>query len=126
MPVYNSKKAYEEAGVGPEDVDVAQVHDAMTFGLITHIEGLGLCPKGEGARFIWEGNTEIGGQMPVNTDGGLNSRGHPLGATGIAMMAELAWQLRGEAGPRQVPNSPKIGIQSNTGLGGNIVHIYKI
>jgi acetyl-CoA acetyltransferase len=125
MAARNATKAYETAGVGPEDVDVAQVHDAMTFGVINHIEALRFCPRGEGARFVWEGRTEIGGDKPVNTDGGLNSRGHPLGATGIAMMAELTWQLRGEAGPRQVPNNPRIGIQCNTGLGGNIVHIYK-
>jgi acetyl-CoA acetyltransferase len=122
--VYNAKKAYEAAGVGPEDIDVTQVHDAMTFGVISHTEALGYFPKGEGARAIWEGRTEIKGDKPVNTDGGLNSRGHPLGATGIAQMAELVWQLRGEAGPRQV-NNPKIGLQSNTGLGGNVVHIYK-
>lgn len=124
MITANAKKAYETAGVGPEDIGVTQVHDAMTFGVISNIEALGYCPKGEGARFIWEGNTEITGKKPVNTDGGLNSRGHPLGATGIAMMAELVWQLRGEAGPRQV-KEPRIGLQSNTGLGGNIVHIYK-
>jgi acetyl-CoA acetyltransferase len=124
MVADNAKKAYEMAGIGPEDIDVTQVHDAMAFGLIAHIEALGYCPKGEGARFVWEGKTEIDGEKPVNTDGGLNSRGHPLAATGIAAMAELVWQLRGEAGPRQVANA-KVALQSQTGLGGNIVHIYK-
>jgi acetyl-CoA C-acetyltransferase len=124
MVARNAQKAYELAGLGPEDIDVTQVHDAMTFGVINTIEALGYCPRGEGARFVWEGRTEINGDKPVNTDGGLNSRGHPLGATGIAMMAELVWQLRGEAGPRQVAN-PEIALQSNTGLGGNVVHIYK-
>jgi acetyl-CoA acetyltransferase len=125
MVAANAKKAYEEmARVGSEDIDVVQVHDAMAFGLIEHIEALGFCLRGEGARFAWEGKTEIGGEKPVNTDGGLNSKGHPLAATGIAAMAELVWQLRGGAGPRQVANA-KMALQSQTGLGGNIVHIYK-
>jgi acetyl-CoA C-acetyltransferase len=124
MVAINSKNAYETAGIGPEDIDVTQVHDAFAYGLIGQVEALGYCPKGEGARFVWEGKTEISGEKPVNTDGGLNSRGHPLGATGIAAMAELVWQLRGEAGPRQVANA-KVALQSTTGLGGNIVHIYK-
>ena len=116
----NAKNAYEMAGIGAKDVDVIQVHDAMTFGVISNIESLGICPEGEGARYIWEGNTEINGKTPVNTDGGLNSRGHPLGATGIAMMAELVWQLRGEADARQVEGA-KTALQHNLGLGGACV-----
>ncbi len=110
-------KCYEKAGVGPEDIDVVQVHDAFTPGEILSIEHLGLVPEGEGGPFVWEGGTEITGKIPVNTDGGLLSRGHPLGATGGAMITELTRQLRGEAGPRQVEGA-KTALLHNAGLGG--------
>jgi len=111
-------ECYERAGVGPQDVDVAQVHDAFSSGEILAIEECGFCPTGEGGRFIWEGKADIGGQLPVNTDGGLESRGHPQGATGIAQLTEIVRQLRGEAGPRQVPGNPKVGLTHNVGVGG--------
>jgi len=111
-------EAYERAGVGPEDIDVCQVHDAFSPGEIFAIEELGFCPLGEGGRYIWEGKANIEGEHPVNTDGGLESRGHPMGATGIAQLAEIVWQLRGDAGPRQVPNDPKVGLTHNVGVGG--------
>lgn len=116
--------AYKRSGMGPEDVDVAQIHDAFTPGEITSLEALGLCPEGEGGIFTWEGNTEINGKLPVNTDGGLLSCGHPIGATGGRMVAELVWQLRGQAGPRQVKN-PKVGLLQNSGLGATNVMIFK-
>lgn len=111
-------EAYERAGVGPEDIDVCQVHDAFSPGEIFAIEELGFCPLGKGGEFVWEGKANIDGEHAVNTDGGLESRGHPMGATGIAQLAEIVWQLRGDAGPRQVPDSPKVGLTHNVGIGG--------
>jgi acetyl-CoA acetyltransferase len=118
------QKCYDKAGVGPEDIDVAQVHDAFSPGEIFTIEDLRFCPKGEGGPFVWEGNTEITGKIPVNTDGGLLSRGHPLGATGGAMIAELTWQLRGQAGARQVEGA-KTALLENAGVGGLNVMIFQ-
>jgi len=117
-----AERAYEMAGVGPEDIGVAQVHDAFSSGVIIHIEELGLCPKGEGGFFVWEGNTEIDGKIPVNTDGGVVGRGHPIGATGGAQIAELVRQLRGEAGKRQV-KSPDIGLTHNVGGPGSVASV---
>jgi acetyl-CoA acetyltransferase len=119
-----AQKVYEMAGLGPEDVDVCQCHDAFTPGEILTIENLGFCKKGEGGPFVWEGGTEITGKKPVNTDGGLLSRGHPMGATGGAMITEIVRQLRGEAGPRQVAGA-KVGIQHNAGIGGIEIMIYQ-
>jgi acetyl-CoA acetyltransferase len=109
-------QSYEMAGIGPEDLDVLEVHDAFTIGEILHYENLGLCKQGEGARMIDEKRTWIGGDIPVNPSGGLLSKGHPLGATGIAQVAEIVWQLRGQAGPRQVENA-KVGLTHCTGGG---------
>ncbi|MBW2060715.1 MAG: thiolase family protein [Deltaproteobacteria bacterium] len=120
-----AREAYELASVGPEDIDVAQVHDAFAPGEVFAIEECGFCPSGEGGKFVWEGKANIDGEVPVNTDGGLESRGHPMGATGIAQMAEIVSQLRGEAGPRQVPGNPKVGLTHNVGLGGCNVFILK-
>jgi len=111
-----AKEAYEMAGVGPEDVDIVQVHDAATNAGIFQLEGLDLVERGKGWQLELEGHTEINGKIPTNTDGGLQAMGHPLGATGIRMLHELVTQLRGEAGPRQV-KSPKIGIAENSGAG---------
>lgn len=119
------KKTYEMAGIGPKDVSVVQCHDAFSPGEIFHLEDLGLCPKGEAGPFIWEGNTEIAGKLPVNTDGGLVGRGHPIGATGGAMIAELVRQLRGQAGERQVKD-PKVALLHNEGEGGANVMMFKI
>lgn len=120
-----SREAYERAGIGPEDVDVCQAHDAFSAGEVFAVEELGFCPVGEGARFIWEGKADIGGEKPVNTDGGLESRGHPMGATGIAQIIEIVRQLRDEAGPRQVPGEPKVGLTHNVGVGGCNILIFK-
>ncbi|HUV44561.1 MAG TPA: thiolase family protein [Dehalococcoidales bacterium] len=120
-----SKEAYERASIGPEDVDVCQVHDAFSAGEVFAVEELGFCPIGEGGQFIWEGRADIGGDKPVNTDGGLESRGHPMGATGIAQAIEIVHQLRGDAGPRQIPGNPTVGLQHNVGVGGCNILIYK-
>lgn len=112
-----AKDAYEMAGVDPKDVDVAEVHDAFTIGEIMHYETLGFCPLGEGGRFLEEGHTQITGDIAVNPSGGLQSRGHPLGMTGVAQACEIVWQLRQEAKGRQV-NNPKVGLCHTQGAGG--------
>ena len=101
--------AFEKAGIGPEDIDVAECHDAFTICEILHYEAMGLCATGEGARFAAKGETELGGRIPVNTSGGLLSRGHPVGATGVAQINEIVTQLRHEAGERQVDGA-KVGL----------------
>jgi acetyl-CoA acetyltransferase len=108
-------KAYERAGIGPEDVDVAEVHDAMAPGELVYYEQLGFCGPGEAGALLDSGATALEGRLPVNPSGGLSSRGHPVGATGLAQAAELTWQLRGEAGPRQVHNRPRIALAQNSG-----------
>ncbi|MGH1371475.1 MAG: thiolase family protein [Cellvibrionaceae bacterium] len=107
-------KAYGEAGVGPNDVDVVEVHDATAYAEIQQIENLGLCPMGGGGEFTQQGETKLGGKVPVNPSGGLVSKGHPVGATGIMQLHELATQLRGEAQQRQVANA-RIGVAENGG-----------
>ena len=110
-----AKEAYERAGLGPKDLDVVETHDCFTVSELIAYEVLGLCPKGEGGRMIDERETWIGGKIPVNPSGGLLARGHPLGATGVAQIAEIAIQLRGEAGPRQVQRA-RVGLAANTGM----------
>jgi len=110
-----SKAAYEAAAVGPEDLDVAEVHDATSFGELAVTEEIGLCPPGEGGILAESGATQLNGKIPVNTSGGLIARGHPLGASGIAQLMELTTQLRGEAGDRQVQNNPRIALAENGG-----------
>lgn len=109
-----SAEAYEKAGVGPEDVDVAEVHDATAFGELLQTEELGFCGEGEGGPFAESGATKLGGKLPVNTSGGLECRGHPIGASGIAQIHELVTQLRGEAGKRQVEGA-RIALSENGG-----------
>jgi acetyl-CoA acyltransferase len=109
-----SKIAYERAGLGPADVNVAEVHDATAFGELHQTEALGFCPLGEGGVFAERGETKIGGRIPVNPSGGLISRGHPIGASGLAQIHELVTQLRGEAGPRQVQGA-RIALAENGG-----------
>lgn len=104
-----AEKAYEMTSLGPEDLDVAEVHDAFTICEIIHYEGLGLCPPGEGGRLVDEGVTQLGGRIPINPSGGLLSKGHPVGASGVAQVVEIVWQLRNEAGKRQVKN-PRVGL----------------
>ncbi len=106
--------AYEKAGLGPGDVDVVELHDASAFSEIQQIENLGLCPIGEGGSFSETGATRLGGRVPVNPSGGLVSKGHPVGATGVAQLIELTTQLRGRAGKRQVEGAA-VAVAENGG-----------
>jgi acetyl-CoA acetyltransferase len=120
MAVNAARQVYERSGVSPDDVDVVELHDCFTANEILTYEALGLCKEGEAEKFIWEGNNTYGGKFVTNPSGGLLSKGHPLGATGLAQCTELVWQLRGQADKRQVPNA-KVGLQHNLGLGGACV-----
>jgi len=111
-----ARAAYEAAGIGPTDVDVVECHDAFTIGEIVTTEALGLAHEGEGALLLRTGHTTVGGPQPVNPSGGLLSRGHPLGATGLAQVAEIVWQLRGDSGARQVDDA-RIGLVETMGGG---------
>ncbi len=113
-------QVFEEAGVGPEDVQVVELHDCFTANELLTYEALSLTPKGTAEQFIWDGDNTYGGRVVTNPSGGLLSKGHPLGATGLAQCAELVWQLRGDAGARQVSGA-KHGLQHNLGLGGACV-----
>lgn len=104
-----AERAYEMASLGPKDIDLVEVHDAFTISEIIHYEDLGLCSPGEGGHLIDEGATELSGRIPVNPSGGLLAKGHPVGASGVAQVVEIVWQLRGEAGKRQVKN-PRVGL----------------
>lgn len=119
-------QAYKMAGVTPNDIDVANTHDCFSIAEIMSYEDLGFCKKGEGGKFIEEGQSYIGGKLPVNVDGGLKSKGHPLGATGVSMTVEIVKQLRGEAGKRQVSGA-EIGLTHNVGETGQycFVHVFK-
>ena len=122
MPDVNSctriaaKKAYEMAGLGPDDIDLVELHDCFATAEILHYENLGLCEDGGAGRLIDDGDVELGGRIPVNVSGGLLSKGHPLGATGIANIYEVSTHLRGEAGKRQVEGA-RIGLTHVIGLG---------
>ena len=120
------RRAYEMAGIGPQDVDVVEVHDCFTIAEIIAIEDLNFCKKGQGGPFTYEGMTAIGGKIPVNTSGGLKSKGHPVGATGVAQVAELVLQLRGQAGARQVTDA-EVALAHNLGGSGAscVVHILR-
>jgi len=107
-------KAYAQAGIGPRDIDLAEVHDATSFCEIYQCEMMRFCDEGEGGAFVGGGATKIGGELPINTSGGLVSKGHPIGATGVSMCYELATQLRGEAGARQVQGAT-FALQENGG-----------
>ena len=109
-----AQKAYEKAGLGPDDVDVAEVHDATATGEVLETEAIGLCPIGEGGVAGERGDTSLGGRVPVNPSGGLESKGHPIGATGLGQIYELVVQLRGEAGDRQVEGA-RVAIAQNGG-----------
>ena len=111
-----ARMAYEEAGVGPEDLSLAEVHDAFSIAELMYYEALGLCARGEAKDLLERGETEITGRIPVNPSGGLLCRGHPVGATGLAQVCEAVWQLRGQAGSRQVSN-PRVALTHCTGGG---------
>ena len=112
-----ANQAYAMAGVGPKDISLAELHDATAYGELHQVEAMGFCPVGEGGLWAESGATQLGGQQPVNTSGGLECRGHPIGASGLAQIFELGTQLRGEAGKRQVEGA-RIGLAENGG--GNI------
>lgn len=111
-----ARSAYEMAGIGPQDVDLAEVHDAASIAEVIYYEALGFCEPGEGLSLLERGETTIGGKIPVNPSGGLLCRGHPLGATGVAQVVEIMWHLTGQAGERQVQGA-KIGLAHCTGGG---------
>jgi acetyl-CoA acetyltransferase len=118
-------RAYEEAGVGAEDVDVIELHDCFSANELITYEALGLAEEGEGHKLVEAEDTTYGGRWVVNPSGGLISKGHPLGATGLAQCSELTWQLRGTADKRQVDGA-KVGLQHNIGLGGAaVVSVYR-
>jgi acetyl-CoA acetyltransferase len=125
MTVKAAGQVYEAAGVGPEDIPVVELHDCFTTNELITYEGLGLTPEGTAEKFVLDGQNTYGGRVVTNPSGGLLSKGHPLGATGLAQCAELVWQLRGQAGPRQVEGA-RLGLQHNLGLGGAcVVSLYE-
>ncbi|HEY2178127.1 MAG TPA: lipid-transfer protein, partial [Caulobacteraceae bacterium] len=115
-----ARQVYEAAGVGPDDIEVVELHDCFTANELLTYEALGLTPEGTAEKFIWDGDNTYGGKVVTNPSGGLLSKGHPLGATGLAQCAELVWQLRGAADKRQVEGATH-GLQHNLGLGGACV-----
>jgi acetyl-CoA acetyltransferase len=116
--VYAAKAAYEAAGIGPEDVDIAQLQDTDAGAEVIYMAETGLCADGDQEKLIADGATEIGGELPINTDGGLIANGEPIGASGLRQMHELVRQLRGEAGDRQVPGGPRVGLAQVYGAPG--------
>lgn len=123
-----AKGAFQKAGIEPKDINVAEVHDCFANAEIIHYEDIGFCKHGEGGKMIEEGETELNARISVNVDGGLLARGHPLGATGVAMTAEIFWQMQGEAGKRQV-DKVEYALQQNMGWPAaglsQLIHIFK-
>ncbi|MGW7033386.1 lipid-transfer protein [Streptomyces xanthophaeus] len=120
MTAAAARQVYEASGLGIEDVDVVELHDCFSVNELLTYEALGMCADGASGKLVESGATTYGGRWVVNPSGGLISKGHPLGATGLAQAAELVWQLRGDAGPRQVPGA-RVGLAHNIGLGGAAV-----
>ncbi|MCV7383418.1 lipid-transfer protein [Mycolicibacter longobardus] len=120
MSATAARNVYEQAGIAPDDVDVIELHDCFAPNELLTYEALGLCAEGEGHKLVDAGDTTYGGRWVVNPSGGLISKGHPLGATGLAQCAEMTWQLRGQADARQVPNA-QVALAHNIGLGGAAV-----
>jgi acetyl-CoA acyltransferase len=114
------RQVFEHSGLGIEDVDVIELHDCFSVNELLTYEALGMCADGESGKLVESGATTYGGRWVVNPSGGLISKGHPLGATGLAQAAELVWQLRGEAGARQAAGA-RVGLAHNIGLGGAAV-----
>jgi len=116
-----AEKAFTMAGLTPQDVDVAELHDAFTILEIAESEASGFFPRGEGHKALERGETQLDGSLPINPSGGLKAKGHPVGATGVAQLVELTWQLRGECNARQVANA-KVAYACNFGgFGNNVV-----
>jgi len=121
-----AREAYRRSGIGPDELGMVELHDAATIEEIQYAESLGLCPEGRGGVLVQEGATALTGRIPINSSGGLLAMGHPFGPTGLGQIAELFWQLRGEAGKRQIPALPRAGLAHMVGLGGTcIVHVLK-
>jgi acetyl-CoA acetyltransferase len=116
ITVRGAREIFEESGLGPEDIDVAEVHDAFSIAELIYYEAFGFCPRGEGPALLKSGATSIGGRIPINPSGGLLAKGHPVGATGAAQVVEIVRQLRGQAGARQVEGA-KVGMTHATGGG---------
>jgi len=116
MTAKASTAVYDEAGISPDEIDIVELHDCFTANELITYEGLGLTPEGSAEKFICDSDNTYGGKVVTNSSGGLLSKGHPLGATGLAQCAELVWQLHGQAEQRQVENAT-IGLQHNLGLG---------
>lgn len=110
-----AQRAYERAGCGPEDLQLVEMHDAFIIEELVYYEALGLAPEGEGAKLIQDAQTDIQGRIPVNTSGGLISMGHPLGPTGLGHVAEILWQMRGQAGARQIPHDVNVALAHMVG-----------
>ena len=117
------ERAFKSAGIGPDAIDVADVHDCFTIAELMAYEDLGFCGRGEGSKLLEDGQTEIGGRIPVNVDGGLKAKGHPIGATGVSMSVELTKQLRGEAGKRQAPVKHGYALAHNVGGTGHYCYV---
>ena len=115
-----ARQVYEQAGIGPQELDVVELHDCFAHNELLSYEALGLCGLGGAERSVADGDNTYGGQIVTNPSGGLLSKGHPLGATGLAQCTEMVQQLRGQAGPRQVADA-RLGLQHNLGLGGACV-----
>jgi len=121
-----AREAFRQAKLGPEDIDIAEVHDCFTIAEIVATEDIGFFKKGEGGKAVEDGLTALNGKISINTSGGLKGCGHPVGATGVKQAVELTWQLRGEAGERQVKGA-EVGLSHNVGGSGAtaVVHIYR-
>ena len=121
-----SREAYKKAGIGPEDLDLIELHDAFTIEEIIYLEALGLCETGQGGNLVEDGVTAMSGKHPINTSGGLISMGHPVGPTGIGQVAEILWQMRGECGNRQIPKPVNYALAQMVGAGGVcVIHLFK-
>jgi acetyl-CoA acetyltransferase len=124
LTAQTAKDAYERSGIGAKDIGMVELHDAATIEEIQYAESLGMCAEGEGGKLVERGETAITGRIPINSSGGLLAMGHPFGPTGLGQIAEIYWQLRGEAGARQIPARPRTGLAHMVGLGGTcVVHI---
>jgi acetyl-CoA acetyltransferase len=118
--------AYDKSGIGPEDLDLIELHDAFTIEEIVYAEALGLCPRGQGGRLVEDGTTALTGQHPINSSGGLISMGHPIGPTGVGQVAEILWQMRGECGKRQIPKPVNWAMAHMVGAGGVCaIHLFR-
>jgi len=121
-----ARLAYERSGIGPRELGMVELHDAATIEEIQYCESLGLCEEGQGGKMVERAETALTGRIPINSSGGLLAMGHPFGPTGLGQIAEIYWQLRGEAGARQIPKRPSTGLAHMIGLGGTcIVQIFK-